>query len=86
MISFSDGNSPNDPPDFPKDKYLELIKAIFQTDPFYTGSYHGSLSPQQVGEILANIMYAQNYQSLDLTLEKEADGYHLGLTINKKDK
>lgn len=86
MIAFSDKGNPNDPPDFPKEKYLELLKAILQTDSFYTGSYHGGLSPQQLGEILANIMYAQNYKSLRVTIEKEADGYHLGLTIDKKDK
>tara|TARA_Y100000310_G_C20261025_1_gene613632 strand:+ start:233 stop:493 length:261 start_codon:yes stop_codon:yes gene_type:complete len=86
MIAFSHGNDPDDPPDLSKEKYLELLKAILQTDPFYIGSYHGNLSPQQLGDILANVMYAQNYQSINVSIEKEADGYHLGLTIDKKSK
>ena len=86
MIAFKDGKEPEDPREFPKEKYLELLAAIFKSDPFSIGTYHGGLSPQHLGEILATVIYKYNYKQVSVTIEKESDGYHLGLTIDQKSK
>tara|TARA_R100000008_G_C3570001_1_gene161487 strand:+ start:1146 stop:1406 length:261 start_codon:yes stop_codon:yes gene_type:complete len=86
MIAFNEDYAPEASHKFSKEKYLELLKAVFNTDPFVIGSYHGGLSPQYLGEILASLIYKDNYKEVTVTIEKEADGYHLGLTIDQKSK
>lgn len=86
MIAFNDSLEPENHHKFSKEKYMELLKTLFNTDPFAIGSYHGGLSPQYLGEILASLIYKDNYKEVTVTIEKEADGYHLGLTIDQKSK
>jgi len=85
MIAFKDGDEFNIP-HVERDKYIELLTTILGSDPFSIGSYHGALSSDFISEIINYIMIAQGYNSLNLTIEKEADGYHLGITIEGKGK
>ena len=86
MIAFKKGHSPDGFENVPQEKYMELLKAVLKQDPFYAGSYHQGLSPQQLGEMLGHIMYVQKYKTVHFILDKEDNGYHLGLTIDKKEK
>ena len=85
MISFAEGGfDENTPPSSANLK--KLIQAILSNDPFAIGSYHGELNNQNIAEIISYLMYTQNHSSIQIIIDKEANGYHLGLTIDKKEK
>ena len=86
MISFNKDYEPEKGQYFSTDKIKELMDAVLGTDPFYGGSYHDSLQPAFIAEIISFIMYQQNHKSLHLIVNKETDGYHLSVTIDKKEK
>ena len=85
MIAFEDSDESNIP-HIDRDKYIELLTTILGEDPFPIGSYHGALSADFISEIISYIMFAQGNNSLNLIIEKEADGYHIGITIDRKNK
>ena len=86
MISFNQDYEPDKGKYFSTDKIKELLAAVLGTDPFHIGSQHESLQPVFIAEIISFIMYKQNHKSLHLIVNKEADGYHLSLTIDQKKK
>ena len=78
MICFKKGHAPEDKLELSV-KHLEaLVKAIAGTDSYYPGSYHGGLHPDAITEIIKHLMFVDK-------IDKEADGYHLALTIDKKE-
>ena len=88
MIAFNDGADSGDVPQEPisLQNYMELLKAVLGTDPFPPGSYHSGLSPAELGQLLGNIMYTGGYGAVHFIIERESNGHHLALTIDKKEK
>ena len=85
MICFKRGHTPED--DFElSDKHLEaLVKAISGADPYYSGSHHGGLHPDAITEIIKHLMFVDKNESIQIIIDKEVDGYHLALTVDKKE-
>jgi hypothetical protein len=54
-------------------------------NPYSVGSAHRALSLSNVKEIINYLMYTENNDSIQITIDKELDGYHLSLTVNKKE-
>ncbi|MGI9357973.1 MAG: hypothetical protein ACR2ON_01060 [Paracoccaceae bacterium] len=50
------------------------------------GSTHGGLSPSNIQDILALLLYQENNQSIEVKISKDIDEYHLYLEILKKSK
>lgn len=85
MICFKKGYAPEDKLELSV-KHLEaLVKAIAGTDSYYPGSYHGGLHPDAITEIIKHLMFVDKNESVQIIIDKEADGYHLALTIDKKE-
>ena len=85
MICFKKGHAPEDKLELSV-KHLEaLVKAIAGTDSYYPGSYHGALHPEPITEISKQLMFVDKNESVQIIIDKEADGYHLALTIEKKE-
>jgi hypothetical protein len=86
MISFSRGRSPSEEGVSISPKQLEaLVKAIAGSDPYYAGSYHAGLPPDAITEIIKHLMFVDKNESVQIIIDKEVDGYHLALTIDKKE-
>lgn len=86
MIAFREGHDPNDPYNIPAENLEKLIKALLSNDSFYEGSFHEGLSPTQIEQIISYLMYTKEHECVHLIINKEADGYHLNLTIDKTQK
>ena len=85
MIAFRKGHEPYGHKQLliPKDQLKQLINAIIESGHQFTeGSYHGDLSPTQIEMVISHLLYNQNHSSVTMTIDKETDGYHLGLTID----
>lgn len=85
MISFNEGYEPENYSKMPKSELESLIKALMGADPYYNGSYHGGLSPASLIEIIKYLMFTEDNDSIQVIIDKELDGYHLALTVDKKE-
>ena len=91
MIAFNHGHSPDDEYSISKDQLKKIIKAVLSNEktPFNqsvsTHSHHSGLSPTQIEMIISHLMYTKGAESINLTVNKEEDGYHLGLTVHAID-
>ena len=87
MIAFNHGNSPDDEYSISKDELKKIIKAVLakKSGISSTHSHHSGLSPTQIEMIISHLMYTKGADSINLTINKEQDGYHLGLTIHAID-
>ena len=82
MISF---NSDNESPPSSQEELQNLINETMEKLGTYsTGSTHGGLSPTNIQDIIAFIMYSENCANLNITISKAEDDYHLNLSINEK--
>ena len=82
MISF---NSDSEPPPSSQEELKNLINETMEKFVAYaTGSTHGGLSPTNIQDIIAFIMYSEDCRYLNITIGKAEDDYHLNLSINEK--
>jgi len=86
MIAFHQGYSPEDSYEIPHKQLKKLLKALLSKDSFYEGSFHPGLSPTQIEQIISYLMYTKDHKAVHLILNKELDGYHLSLTVDKIEK
>ena len=93
MINFADGWSPSDGKyKITKKDLKELVQKLMTiqddgddfNEKYSESSYHGGLNPSHVTEIIKYILYTQEYRSVDMRVQVEEDGYHLGILIAKK--
>jgi lambda repressor-like predicted transcriptional regulator len=84
MIAFRDGQSPDEEHSISKDQLKKIIKAMLAQKGATpsTHSHHSGLSPTQIEMIISHLMYTKGADSISITINKESDGYHLGLTIH----
>tara|TARA_R110000824_G_scaffold265390_1_gene454251 strand:- start:3424 stop:3687 length:264 start_codon:yes stop_codon:yes gene_type:complete len=85
MIAFNDGYEPQSSSKMSKSELESLVKALMGADPYYNGSYHGGLSPASLIEIIKYLMFTEDNDSIQVIIDKELDGYHLALTVDKKE-
>ena len=85
MICFKKGHSPDKKFYVSAEKMESLVKAIIGSDPYYAGSYHGGLHPDAITEIIKHLMFVDKNESVQIIIDKEVDGYHLALTVDKKE-
>ena len=86
MIAFNEGHEPDSNLRITKGELESLVKALIGEDPYAIGSCHGGLSPTSLVEIIKYLMFTEENDSIQIIIDKEVDGYHLALTIDKKDK
>ncbi len=89
MIAFRDGHEPEGDKylQLSKDQIKKLVEKVMEAgSQFVEGSYHGGLSPTQIEAIISHILYTQDNSSLTITIDKEVDGYHLGLKVHAIEK
>ena len=87
MINFNDGwSSRNEYLQISKSEIKDLIKNIMKKNPYGVNATHGGLGLDQIKEIISYLMYVEDNSSVEITIDKEFDEYHLSLTINKKEK
>tara|TARA_R110002167_G_scaffold38405_2_gene119596 strand:+ start:175 stop:444 length:270 start_codon:yes stop_codon:yes gene_type:complete len=85
MINFAEGWSPeNEYLQMSKSEIKELIKELINSNPYSVGSFHGDLSLTNVKEIINYLMYTQNNDSIQITIDKESNKYHLSIMIDSK--
>ena len=84
MIAFREGQSPEEEYSIPKEKLKEIIKSALlkKASSPSVSSYYGNLSPTQIEMIISHLMYTKAAESINITINKEDDGYHLGMTIH----
>ena len=84
MIAFREGQSPDEDHSISKDQLKKIIKAVLakKSGISSTHSHHSGLSPTQIEMIISHLMYTKGADSINITINKESDGYHLGLTIH----
>ena len=84
MIAFREGQSPEEEYSIPKEKLKEIIKSALlkKASSPSVSSYYGNLSPTQIEMIISHLMYTKAAESINITINKEHDGYHLGMTIH----
>ena len=86
VIAFRKGFAPDDEHGISKSQLQKLIKALLAKETYMpVHSYYESLSPAQIEMIISNLMYTKGASEINLTINKEKDGYHLGLTIHSVD-
>jgi len=87
MIAFMDGYSPDEEYSLSKDQLKKIIKAVLTKKGVTsaTHSHHSGLTPTQIEMIISHLMYTKGADSINLTINKEEDGYHLGLTVHAID-
>jgi len=87
MINFAEGWSPSDKKtiELTKKDLKKLVEALMESEEEYNeGEYIGGINPSYITEILKDIIYKQKYKYVDLRVQLENDGYHLGILIAKK--
>jgi len=85
MISFNKDYSLDEKISLSAKYFGELMESLSETDPYYSGSYHGGLHPDGITEIIKHLMFKEGNESLQIIIDKEADGYHLSVTIDEKE-
>ena len=83
MIAFNKDYDPEREIPLSPAQLKKLIKAIVGASPYGIGTQHGGLSPAQITQIISFLMYKENHDSIQIIVDKELDGYHLSLTIDK---
>jgi len=83
MIAFNKDYDPDREIPLSQDQLKKLIQSIIGASPYGIGSQHGGLSPVQITQIISFLMYKENHDSIQVIIDKELDGYHLSLTIDK---
>jgi|TARA_B110000495_G_C22559169_1_gene337549 hypothetical protein len=86
MINFADGYGGDDYVNLNKKAIKKIIQKILEEDPYPESSSHGGLNPEHIRDIVDYLMYVDNYESIQISIDKELDGYHLALTIDRKNK
>lgn len=87
MINFAEGwGRENSYLQMSKSEIKDLIKDLMKDNPYSISSAHGGLGLRQVKEIISYLMYVEDNNSIQVTIDKSFDGYHLSLTVNKKEK
>tara|TARA_B000000609_G_C24120328_1_gene319202 strand:+ start:224 stop:475 length:252 start_codon:yes stop_codon:yes gene_type:complete len=82
MISFNNDYEPT--PSNQDDLKKMIFDAMNELGTYAEGSFHGGLSPSNIQDIIALIMYSEDCDHLNITISKAEDDYHLNLSINKK--
>jgi len=83
MIAFNKDYDPDREIPLSQDQLKKLIQSIIGSSPYSIGSQHGGLSPTQLTQIISFLMYKEGHESIQVIIDKEIDGYHLSLTIDK---
>ena len=83
MINFSDSHHEYGSQDDLKKLLNSLIDELGH---YSTNSVHGGLSPSNIQDIIAHLMYTENLKSLELKITSAEDNYHLNLEILNKEK
>lgn len=85
MIFLNKGRCPDRKTDLNVKHFKALVKALSGADPYYSGSYHGGLHADGITEIIKHLMFVEDNESVQIIIDKEVDGYHLALTVDKKE-
>lgn len=85
MIAFNKNHDPDGEIPISQSELKKLIKSIIGASSYGIGSKHDGLSPAQITQIISFLMYRENHESIQVIIDKELDGYHLSLTIDKAD-
>ena len=85
MIAFNKDYDPEREIPLSQTQLKKLIQSIIGTSPYAIGAHHGGLSPSQITQIISFLMYKEGHESIQIIIDKEVDGYHLALTIDKTD-
>lgn len=83
MIAFNKDYDPDREIPFSQAQLKKLIKSIIGTSPYAIGTHHEGLSPAQITQIISFLIYKEGHDSIQVIIDKELDGYHLSLTIDK---
>jgi hypothetical protein len=85
MIAFNKGWSPSS---FTSEDLKEILTDILSNKHKLHGSgvKCGGLSPAQIQDIIAYLIYQEENSSIQFTVSVEEDNYHLSLSIDKKEK
>lgn len=82
MISFADGHGSEDEVDL--EALKQLLKNIADDGLYTAASKKEDLYPADISKIISYLMYVQNNQRVELTVEKELDD-SLSLIIERKE-
>ena len=82
MISFADGHGSEDEVDL--EALKQLLKNIADDGLYTAASKKEDLHPTDISKIISYLMYVQNNQRVELTVEKELDD-SLSLIIERKE-
>ena len=66
--------------------YKKLLAKVLSEDLYKEGTSCGGLSADYIGEMIKHILYIEKCNKVDFSVSVEEDGYHLNVTINKKEK
>ena len=83
MINFAEGWG-NSYLRMNKSEIKELIEELMSNNPYSVGSFHGGLSLINVKELINYLMYTENNDSIQITIDKESNKYHLSIMIDSK--
>lgn len=86
MINFSDGYGGSENINLNKKALKKIIEKILEEDPYPESSSHAGLHPEHIKEIVNYLMFVDDNESIQISIDKELDGYHLALTIDRKNK
>ena len=86
MISFAEGSEGGRDIELSSSQLKKLVDAVMKGDPFAEGSRHGGLHPDYIKEIVNHLMFVEENHSIYIIVDKEADGFHLSVTIDRKEK
>jgi len=83
MIAFNKNHDPDGEMPLSKSELKKLIQSIMGASAYGIGTRHVGLSPIQITQVISFLMYKENHDSVQIIIDKELDGYHLSLTIDK---
>ena len=83
MIAFNKNHDPDGEMPLSKSELKKLIQSIMGASAYDIGTRHVGLSPTQITQVISFLMYKENHDSIQIIIDKELDGYHLSLTIDK---
>lgn len=83
MIAFNKDHDPDREIPLSKSELKKLIQSIIGASAYGIGTQHVGLSPIQITQVISFLMYKENHDSIHIIIDKELDGYHLSLTIDK---
>ena len=86
MISFIEGDYSEGRAVMSMAKIKKLVSEVMENNPFAEGTLHGGLHADHIKEIVNHLMFVEGNSSIQIIIDKEVDGYHLSLTVDKKEK